>query len=433
MLIKAGTYRFNDVLSRPGAGLEQAVGFTVSPALSVDTTIPSIVVSDGHSSFTGMRWSGATFVFEGHPQGVLSLYSEDEGWNYGANIFANAGISNAELMVGYGQTITIPNDSEVSAEFYEWFVANAVEQKQISGKWKFNDVLSSPSGLLTQEIEFTTSPAIDFDNAVLVDGSTSWTAIAVGYNGDGTFTQCRSADGQTLNPYVEPQGWNYLASLVGNEDFNGYGQTIDFGTEPQTVAADFYNWLTENANPVSEESPIATITYNGSNIASLSGGETATLKCKGLMMEDDVVVDVAEVSGESAGSVVTEDTEYPGCYYRRVGDEKEWVNPPMVPGTEYRTADRRNGKAVYTIAYDTGPTEDIGYLEWDAPEFTKLVRFTGVAEKDRWFYPLPHYTGLDRNSFLVEITSTYAQFVPQNQSDGQGVENIYFQMWYTKE
>lgn len=122
--IKAGTYRFNDVLSKPSAGLEQAVGFTVSPALSVDITTSSIVVSDGHSSFTGMRWSGATFVFDGHSQGALSLYSEDEGWNYGANILANAGISNAELMVGYGQTITIPYDQEASDEFKPWFTAN---------------------------------------------------------------------------------------------------------------------------------------------------------------------------------------------------------------------------------------------------------------------------------------------------------------------
>ena len=37
-----------------------------------------------------------------------------------------------------------------------------------------------------------------------------------------------------------------------------------------------------------------------------------------------------------------------GCFYRMVGDEVEWINPPMVVGTEYRTTERFAGKPVYT-------------------------------------------------------------------------------------
>ncbi|MBR4291673.1 MAG: tail fiber protein [Oscillospiraceae bacterium] len=40
-------------------------------------------------------------------------------------------------------------------------------------------------------------------------------------------------------------------------------------------------------------------------------------------------------------------TEYPGCYYRTVDGETEWLNPPMLPGVEYRTTERWNGKPVY--------------------------------------------------------------------------------------
>ena len=43
-----------------------------------------------------------------------------------------------------------------------------------------------------------------------------------------------------------------------------------------------------------------------------------------------------------------ESTEYPGCYYRTVDGEAEWINPPMVDEVEYRTAKRHNGKPVYT-------------------------------------------------------------------------------------
>ena len=39
---------------------------------------------------------------------------------------------------------------------------------------------------------------------------------------------------------------------------------------------------------------------------------------------------------------------YAGCYYRMVGDEREWINPPMVLGEEYRTTERLDKLVVYT-------------------------------------------------------------------------------------
>lgn len=49
-----------------------------------------------------------------------------------------------------------------------------------------------------------------------------------------------------------------------------------------------------------------------------------------------------------------EDATYEGCYYRMVGVEKEWINPPMVLGEEYRTTERYNGSPVYTKVLDFG-------------------------------------------------------------------------------
>ena len=42
-----------------------------------------------------------------------------------------------------------------------------------------------------------------------------------------------------------------------------------------------------------------------------------------------------------------ESTDYPGCYYRMVDGVVEWFNPPMIPGKEYRTTERYQGKPVY--------------------------------------------------------------------------------------
>lgn len=56
----------------------------------------------------------------------------------------------------------------------------------------------------------------------------------------------------------------------------------------------------------------------------------------------------------------TEDTTYPGCYYRMVDDVKEWLNPPLVVGVEYRTTERYVGKPVYILLKDLGSLPNAG-------------------------------------------------------------------------
>lgn len=50
----------------------------------------------------------------------------------------------------------------------------------------------------------------------------------------------------------------------------------------------------------------------------------------------------------------TEDSTYTGCYYRMVNGIREWFNPPMVLGTEYRTTRRYKGSPVYVMAVNVG-------------------------------------------------------------------------------
>lgn len=55
------------------------------------------------------------------------------------------------------------------------------------------------------------------------------------------------------------------------------------------------------------------------------------------------------ITPEKIGAApAVESTEYPGCYYRTVGGEPEWINPPMEDEVEYRTTERFQGKPVYT-------------------------------------------------------------------------------------
>ena len=50
----------------------------------------------------------------------------------------------------------------------------------------------------------------------------------------------------------------------------------------------------------------------------------------------------------------TESTDYPGCYYKVNNGVKEWINPPMVTGTEYHTTERYLGKPVYVKSLSMG-------------------------------------------------------------------------------
>lgn len=60
------------------------------------------------------------------------------------------------------------------------------------------------------------------------------------------------------------------------------------------------------------------------------------------------------MDGTSVINGFVEDETFPGCYYHMVGEEKEWLNPPMIIAEEYRTIDRYMGNPVYIQLIDFG-------------------------------------------------------------------------------
>lgn len=60
----------------------------------------------------------------------------------------------------------------------------------------------------------------------------------------------------------------------------------------------------------------------------------------------------ANITALQANSMESE--EHPGCYYRIVEGEAEWINPPILIGTAYRTTRRWQGMPVYERLLDCG-------------------------------------------------------------------------------
>lgn len=149
----------------------------------------------------------------------------------------------------------------------------------LKGTWRFNDVLTAPSGGVVQSVNFTTV-AMGYSG---VTGSEIIVGVLpeLGLHIESVPSELEnslSSLGITL-PFTF-----YVYSLGWEDDYGEGVKTIDFGDELQVVSEVFYNWLTENATQ-----PTTTITYNGNVIASLEAGQTATLPCAGKKMKGDIV------------------------------------------------------------------------------------------------------------------------------------------------
>ena len=67
--------------------------------------------------------------------------------------------------------------------------------------------------------------------------------------------------------------------------------------------------------------------------------------------------------------------------YRGVLQDWEWVNPPMIPGVEYRTTERWKGKAVYTMMFDFGalPNNSLASITSPITGAKEIVNYYGAA------------------------------------------------------
>jgi hypothetical protein len=304
--IKAGTYRFNDALVLADVPRENEISCPVNFVLNTvaaEFGIPltancdkifvhsqcmsyHVVYTDPDMTATGatLPWSYPIYAVEGYRDFGIN------GWN---TVNFDEGI----------RTITVTADAEASDEFYEWFTTNAVEQKEISGKWRFNDYLTRISGL-QESVNFAAKYSYEYQGTH--SGTVSCSGLSF-IEGDGCKFRVRSMINGLSDPtdqviaealfeFTYPfETAIYREFMDGEYEFTFIPQgvdfqTIDFGTTPQYVSVDFYNWLTANAIPAT-----ASITHNGSTIAELFPGQTATLKCKGMKMEDDVMVAVGEL------------------------------------------------------------------------------------------------------------------------------------------
>lgn len=120
-----------------------------------------------------------------------------------------------------------------------------------------------------------------------------------------------------------------------------------------------------------------------------------------------------------------ESEEHPGCYYRIVDGEVEWLNPPYEFNTEYRTSERFNGKIVYTKLVNCGnpvpPTDSLTGVDLGGFDVERIIRHCGTYR----YHPLDYYGDL-KISYIMEST------VRVTTTGSYNMHDAYVQVWYTK-
>ena len=103
----------------------------------------------------------------------------------------------------------------------------------------------------------------------------------------------------------------------------------------------------------------------------------------------------------------------------------EWENPPMFPGVEYRTTERWDGKAVYTMLVNCGALPTSGTTQVSClPGWYKIIRCEG-STSDGWAFPVLTSSG---NCFVSACgNSVYFQTTRD-----LGNQTADVQLWYVK-
>lgn len=120
--------------------------------------------------------------------------------------------------------------------------------------------------------------------------------------------------------------------------------------------------------------------------------------------------------------IAEESTEHPGCYYRMVGDEMEWLNPPAIIGVEYRTAERWEDMAVYTKLISLGGAANGKTVEHGVSA-SAIIRFAGKLAD----IPLPIYVNTSFSAYL-SVSNSLVYIFETGYDDVQ----ITAQLWYVK-
>ena len=162
------------------------------------------------------------------------------------------------------------------------------------------------------------------------------------------------------------------------------------------------------------------------HIYGTASGKTSYMTYGGYASTTDAV---SWIIGERQSST------YPDCRYRTAADgETEWINPPMIPSTEYRTTERWNGKPVYTALINCGTMPTPGSnsrVELPDGIYRNVDRILRVHGSDSAGNSVPYsWTG----EYETEVSASRSAIYVYCSTNGTSYTDntVDVQIWYTR-
>ncbi len=163
---------------------------------------------------------------------------------------------------------------------------------------------------------------------------------------------------------------------------------------------------------------------------------TITNPLTGQPVQVDQLEHTAQEIDDGVNAAGIESADYPGCYYRMVGDVVEWLNPPMLLGVEYRTTEQYLGKPLYTmlLQFDNLTSSQSYGAGGEIIRVSAECQYPDTSGK--WI-PLYNFsTGTENKTYpVIDFNSNYnrtLRVILDSSSPCLG-KSCRVQMWYTKQ
>lgn len=214
---------------------------------------------------------------------------------------------------------------------------------------------------------------------------------------------------------ARPDTWLPTAEEIGAAP-NNYG----FGGKPVSISSS--RIYTEDELDTALEAVYSSMdTYNTKLVRILGYPSASDFNWFGILSRSsEKYGSLLAHSANSKGSLVLK-TKYNGVWL-----PTEWVNPPMLSGTEYRTTERWNNKPVYTKTVSLGTlpnatTKKVAH----AISLSNVVRVCGTSGTGK---TIPYYSGTSMGTISADKTNINVYY-----NFDASTTTGYAQIWYTKD
>lgn len=297
--------------------------------------------------------------------------------------------------------------------------------------------IKSEAAILKQTLGYSKKNLLPFP---FTSGSIENNGITYTVNNDGTVTANGTASANSYFTLYRGQPFGVGKFLVNsNVDLQAKHYTYIRFVDKQTsleISGTTKVGYEDSPIEVSEENMSAYDLFVG--FAIIKGTTVSNLVIKPMVRRAEILDGFWEPYNLSIYDTIREDKDNPGCFYRPgIGtSNKEWINPPAIPGVEYRTAERHNGKPVYQfVIYDPILPITPGVTSIDTNmNLLDIISVSGVVRNKTLghTYPTPFYYDGDSVPAFIINKMTVDGWVSFTTTKSMSNHEAYIMIKYTK-